>query len=290
MIRTVWSQQIGFILMVTLCWSQVTPSVNAQGPGSRRPRAIGNSDADIPCPSLEGRIGIKDANAMAEIKEAMVTSLRTDGSGFELRGIVTTGTGDRAQQSQAIVVVEEKGKVRFDILGDAEQRSMRMSGRYGQVRSSDGKVQMLQDGDITSLFATPSQIWESVNRQDVGVSDDGIVTVEKNRLHKITVITYKNDYSHNNAQNTIATTFYFEPDGHYLVKTASIVYGANDSVHEHLRVITYSDYRKTEASGIIPFHYSETDDGQPVMTFVVTKASTTQRHDDSYFTFTKGEK
>ncbi len=266
-------------LIALLLVPLLSETLNAQQSETRRKTFVGPFDVNYSYPIPEGKIGQRDIVAMTEIKEAAAVTALPERGCVEVQGLFTSRPGRTERQFSASVAIESNHRFRLDVQKPDGVFSIRLTNNNGQVKQETGKIDSLDEIDFGEPLAMPWQLLEITNRRDSAVIDDGIITVDGYRMHKITVTIFQPQIG-----GPVAAAFYFDPSNHLLQKCALINHGAANRYLQYLLVLTYGDYR-TEQGVLTPHEFWETVNGQLIMRLNVTSANLTSRHDDSYFTF-----
>lgn len=262
-------------LAVLLCLCSTTSSQQMK---EKRRTFFGPSDQDIPYPSQEGKPGERDFGAMEEIKAATASSIVAENSALDMKGTLTIGPKDNAQELAVSIAIETDLRFRLDIEKDSGTQTSRINGNIGQVKQGKNTPQALEDIAFVSPFSLPMLLPQIADRKDAAVVDDGVVQIGNQSLHKLTITLFQTRFGPD------AACFYFDPRTHTLQKGAFLEHSVGNRTITYLTVVSYGEYRK-EQDLLLPHWYSQTMDGQPVMTILVTSASIAARHDTSFFSF-----
>jgi hypothetical protein len=265
---------LGLLLLLVL-----PNTVTAQQLNAHRKTFIGPYDSEYSEPVAEGKIGEKDAAAMAEIKQSVAAVALPEREGIDAHGLLTSGSAKSEQQFPASIAIENDGRFRMDVQKPGGVFSIRLIGHDGRARRETGVTDTLNDIDFGNPLSMPSQLLEIANRKDAAVVDDGLVVIGDYRMHKVTVTLF-----HPQLGDPVAASFYFDSVNHLLQKSALVNHSATSSSLKYLRVVTYGSYGMEKAV-MFPHEYSETVNGQLIMTLKITSANLTSRRNDSYFTF-----
>ncbi|MGA2654124.1 MAG: hypothetical protein ABSF28_26685 [Terracidiphilus sp.] len=266
---------LGLILLLP----ELSDIALAQQPNPQRKTFIGPYDSEFPYPVAEGRIGEKDAAALAEIKQSVGATGFPERAGIEAQGLYTNGSAKTEQQFPASVAIEKDGRFRLDVQKRNGIFSIRLALRSGQAMRESGLTYTVHDIDFGEPIAMPSQLLEVADREDAAVVDDGDVVIGDYRMRRVTITLF-----HSQMGDPAAAAFYFDPLSHLLEKSVLVSHSGTNRSLEYLKVITYGSYR-AEQGVTLPHEYSETVNGQLIMTLKITSANVTSRHDDTYFKF-----
>jgi hypothetical protein len=256
-----------------------TCAAYAQWPVAHTKTFHGPYDSEYPYPAIEGKSGQKDAVALARIEQATKLTSIPDGMGLQMQALLKKGSEKVGQQASAAVTIEHPRLFRMDVEENGGTRSLRIVGENGQVKRATGSVEPLDQLDFGELLTLPSHLFELASRKDAAVTDDGPVTVGDLRLDKMTITLFKSK-----SGKPISMSLYFDSGTHLLKKSVVTRYSAMNPYLESLKVATYDDYRAVE-SLMVPYKFSETANGQPMISITVNSASLAARHDESFFKF-----
>lgn len=252
---------------------------SAQQRSARVRTFAGSYDSEYSYPIVEGKAGKRDLSAVDEIKQATDETTLSEGLGIEAKGLVSVGTGKTERQYSVSLAVEKHGRFRMDSGEGDTQRSIR-SGKNGvQVKQGNGLTGTLNDVEFGDPLALPEHLREIINREDSSVVEDGLVSIDKQHFNKVTVSLFNTKTG-----IPVAASFYFDTETHLLRKSVFSQHVVANNHREYLKVVTYSDYR-TIQSVLYPLEYTESVDGQLLMSLKLTSAHMAASHNESYFTF-----
>lgn len=274
--------KIAFVsaVLIPLFLSLMTPGIAvAQRTKAATKAFSGPNDADVSYPATEGKIGQKDASALAEIHQAVAASLVPDHVGLEMTGTLTSSFGDKQKEYSTSFAIDGGRRFRLDIQKENGTRSVRIDRDNGKARQSNQAPQELEDIDFVNPLGMPSLLLDIVDRKDSAVVDDGSVTVGDQSLKKVTITLFRPRYG-----DPVSASFYFDTSTHLLKKGAFLEHSLGNRSLKFLTVMTYGDYRQ-EQSMLLPHEYSETVNGQHIMSIKVATVSVTAAHETSYFSF-----
>jgi hypothetical protein len=259
------------------------PIVRSSGP-EVRPAFRGRLDSEFSYPQVEGSTGQKDVGAMEELKASASAFSSSDIEGIEASGIISIGTGENLRELNASLVAEKGNRYRLDVSTEAGNRSVLYDGARELVKAN-GAISGMPGRILGERIILPFQLLEVAKRSEVAVIDDGNQTVEGRALHRITIITpirTSSPSAEQSASSLVASSFYFDPATHRLLKSIGQIPYASGNLPKMLKVITYGDYRKVQDI-VAPFLITETNNGQLGMTFKLSNLSTTNGHDKAFF-------
>ncbi len=258
--------------------------VSAQSPAQHRPTFRGKYDAEFSFPTIEGKAGQKDPGALQEIDASVAASGPADSPGIQMQGAMILG-GNDTELLKVSLDLEIGNRYRMDIERGSGQQSVRFDGYIEAARDLNGQTKRLPGMPLGERIIFPSQLKEFTKREDVLVIDDGNLTVAGQLMHKITVVyCLFPPFGTGIHADLAATSFYFDPVKHYLLKSVAAVPYVSGNLPKMLKVITYSDYRTVQGM-TVPFAFFETNNGQPGMTLKASEVLPATQHDNSYFRF-----
>ena len=251
----------------------------AQQPKHPLRTIYGSTDADIQIPLPEGIPGQKDPSALSAVTDYINQSLSPKDKEIDVVGVLTLGSGNGQERLPVSFAIASGNKFRLDVMGGHGLRSFRINGSEGHIQEPDQKAVGLGDSEGLDPLAFPMALLDLVHRKDSSLVDDGIATIDEQKLHKLTITLFSTRLG-----KPIGVALYFNTGDHTLRKSAVIEHSRGDDSLKYLKVTTYGDYRE-EDSILLPHEYSESINGQPAMSLKVTTISVIANHDDSYFSF-----
>jgi hypothetical protein len=227
-------------------------------------RISGTDDRDVPTPVKAGVRGRKDAGALQEIVSFLQAVHFNGWTDMEGTGIATLPADSGEGQCSATLMILGSDDVRLDLQTAKGVRSIRLSGAMGETQHETGtRTSVPPSTAAIGLFAFSQLFTRNFSVNDLSVVDRGIIQIEGNALHRITL---EVPYERKNADGSghdrdLATDLYFDPASHLLIKSANLIRLGNSGAANLLRVVTYTDYREVNAM-LIPFRYTQTLNGQ----------------------------
>jgi hypothetical protein len=275
-----------FYLLIAFGMSGAAQESPSSQTRSHHPTFRGQYDTDISIPEVEGVPGEKDPAALKELDSAAGVSIPTDWLGIQVEGRLRVGVHADAQDVPAKLVIRRGARLEFDI-SDSNASSIRVNAGLRFVLHGDQVIGTQQTSLLGGPFWASFQLLESSRLPEVSVIDDGIMAIEGQQLHRITMVAPKKPELSSQSRmpsTRFATSFYFDPTSHLLVKSVCVAELMNNPAQRTLQVITYSDYRVSQGVSL-PFRYTETDNGQLSFEFQAQTVSGSNGHDSSYFHF-----
>lgn len=253
--------------------------VDAQRSKSINKTFTGPNDSEFPYPTQEGKMGQSDPAALAEINQSVASSLVPEHAGLEVTGTLTSGPGDAQQQYPVSFVIDNGRRFRLDIQKPKGTRTLRIDGDKGKAKQGNDTIQELEDIEFVNPLGLPSLLQEIAGRKDASVVDDGVFVVKDHSMNKVTITLFRTRFN-----VPVSASFYFDSATHTLEKGVFVEHSLGNRSLKNLMVMTYGGYRKDQ-SVLLPHEYSETINGQLLMTLKVTTTAITPGHDNSYFSF-----
>jgi len=162
-------------------------------------------------------------------------------------------------------------RFRLDVETPVGLESTRIQGRAGTVQAGN-KPPSTFDPDTAILGMFPFEIVTRVvpGVNDVALLDHPSIAGVLQSLHRVTIeLPAAAWHSEIKSRGTLAIDLYFDSTTHLLAKTVSSVLIPGARRVMVVSVVSYSDYRQV-GTAVVPFHYSETLDGQPYRTLQLT--------------------
>jgi hypothetical protein len=242
-------------------------------------------DSTVFSPEPAATLGQKDEAAVAELTANI--SVLSGGSrwvGMQGTGTITYGT-DSTQNS---VTLSNLGADRFrlDTQTPGGVESIRIDRRIGKIQFENGPVSVLNpDTAILGIFPFEIAQRAASPGKNVALLDRGTTSSDGRSLHRVALeMPSVIGNPATKSQKTLPVDLYFDPATHLLVKSVCYVLIPGGRQVPFLSVVTYSDYRSVGAS-VVPFHYSESLNGQPYRTVQLTSVQLNPTLSATYFQF-----
>jgi hypothetical protein len=244
----------------------------------------GLPDCDVPVPTNSGVLGQKDAPALTELGHHLAVVGPGPWGGIQATGKITYAAQD-ATTYDATLSNLGVDRFRLDTQTKRGPMSIRIRHSFGEIQNDDGSMTFISPNTAAAgLFPFETARAADVSPEFTSLVDHGLVAVGGVELHRITFEFALTGNSTARSKPTTTTDLYFDPTSHLLVKTANSVDIPGTPRVKFLRVVTYSDYRKVGTT-MIPFHYSETLDGQQYWMLQLSYVQLNPALSPTYFDF-----
>lgn len=251
---------------------------------------VGNTDQGVVLPQGVPLVRRQDPEALAVIQtyRSMIglgAWIDMQGKG-ELTSTAKDSTGNSAPENATFWIRGHHG-YRLDIQNPQGMSSLRMDGAYGAVQHADGKTKPMDARDaVAGLLAFPMLMETNFPAANVMLIDEGMATVDGASLHRITV---ERPWPGNPVDGmgnplTTVTDLYFNPQTHFLMKSANSVLGTRPSPEQMVQVITYEGYRAINGMQVAS-RYRQTLNGQILWTLQLNQIQLNQGLPQSDFHF-----
>lgn len=242
-------------------------------------------DSSVFTPEPTTKLGQQDAAATTEV--AAYTSALSGGRHWMgMQGIGTVTYANGPTEFNATLSNRGNLSFRLDIQTPAGLESTRVQGRMGAVQLGT-KPSTPIDPDTAILGIFPFEIVARAvpSAQNASLIDGGTVSSNGQSLHRITLELPAMSLSvTTKLPGTLPIDLYFDPTTHLLVKSVCNVLMPGGRRTPFLSVVTYSDYR-TVGTSVVPFHYSESINGQPYRALQLTSVQLNPSLSADYFRF-----
>lgn len=273
----VWSKLFLFVMFGS--WA-VLP-IHAQTSSVSSAEAM---DAGITRPVITGVLGRVDADALKEVTVHLAATGAAPWKGMQGTGVIVYAQEKTSYPATLSMLGTDR--FRLDAQTSKGETSIRINGLVGKI-GGPGGTPFTMPPDTAAAGIFPFQMVRAAHfpGKRTTLVDHEPVTANGTQLHRISVErpTIGSNPATKSAQ-TIAIDFYFDPLTNLLVKSASFQAAADGHSASFLRVVTYSDYRRVGTS-MIPFHYSESMDGELYWTLRLTDVQLNPTFDTTYFQF-----
>ncbi len=270
----------------------ISPALALQAQTDRG-RVYGPLDSDVKMPKATGKFGQIDASASSEI----ASHRNAVGASSTWQGM--SGTGQITYPGDSSPVVDDAtftilniDNFRLDVTTANGIQSTRISGAYGAIKSADGTMRyFVPTSAKQGLVAYPLLLDAAFPRVGTSVFDMGMITVNGNPLHRITVERPLNPAMLPSASmpmreklwQDVVTDYYFDPTTHLLHKSVDLIQ-IPGSKSKMLQCITYSDYQRVEGV-LIPFNYRQTLNGHVQWILQLNQVQAYPSQQQSFFIF-----
>lgn len=258
---------------------------------SSLPAVTGPYDKGFSFPIAVKQLGEKDEVA-AQIVRAYLRAVGVSApSSFCAAGTITFGVSSTSDSSVSahLAIGPAENQERLDITTPKGGKSIRFHGAIAGILQSDGMVtQFPAMSAAAGLFVTSNEILKATDDPNISLSDGGTVVVDGNTYHEITYGRPLPGFARPSKPTpTLATSLFFDPNTHLLLKAADVVPLSGSSHVRRLRVISFGNYQATSA-GMQPFSITETRDGQLVWQLSLTTVENSCDQPSGYFALTGG--
>ena len=241
-----------------------------------------------PYPDSHIALGHKDPTALQIVQQCLLAFRGAQWSGFDAMGTIRASNGRSSSELPATLSIDRELRSRLDIVTAVGNRSIRMDGPLGGMKSETGAVTVLPPATSSAgLVSLPELLSTAVHDPTVSLIDEGITQIDDRPLHRVAYIRpqSKRAFEHPSAMlPPLATDFYFDESTHFLVRSVDAVHLQASDRSSHQRVLLYSDFRAA-AGVMLPYRYSEFLDGRFVWEILLTEVSSGSEHDAAYFRF-----
>jgi hypothetical protein len=216
-------------------------------------------EATFPLPSVTGKLGHKDAGAVAEVAAHLRAVAASGWHDLEGTGTLTYDDGDAHSASLYLM---GSAYTRLDVVMDSETRSVRLQSSFGSFMGDSGEQSSLLPKTSRTGIVAFSRLWtDALGSALPSLFDQGLYTGSGTSLHRITIEYPLNPGGYSSGDPTVATDLYFDPSTHLLLFSVDDVAFSNSSGQRFLRVTSYGDYQPF--SGIqFPTQIQQTLNGQ----------------------------
>jgi hypothetical protein len=287
-------KKVSLLLVAVICLVVPTANILAQarsGESSAIPQGrliFGEYDRESTFPKAEGVPGQKDPEALSLVSMYLSASGSSPWTGFDAIGTMTVGEGSSQRQIRATFSVGQRNRYRLDVTTPLGIRSVRINGTIGAVQQEDGKTFNLPAASVgAGLIPLPPTLENAAKDSRDSLLDGGLVKLDGTKLHKITFVRplfLRSSQTSHQLADPLVTALFFDPTTHLLVKSVDAILLDTASQTQHLRVITYGDFRSIGGYNI-PFRYRETVDGRLSWILELTNVTVATNHEAAYFQF-----
>lgn len=249
----------------------------------------GNYDQGVPFPIAKPAQQSQSATALGVIQEYRAAVGTAAWSDMQGTGKISfTASADGTSSKNAILQLVGSRACRLDIAMSNGTRSIRMAASIAGIQDENGRQRNLDSRDSAEgLIVFPELLDPHFISDSTVLADQGKTTVDGVSLYRVSIGTFLSSglIGKDTSPILTVTDFYFNPDSHLLVKSASAIIGASGaSPQRSLRVISYGDYRSVQGVEI-PFQYRETINGQIIWTLQLNTVQLNQGISESAFHF-----
>lgn len=237
---------------------------------------------NFPLPSTTGKLGNKDAGALAEIKAYLQAVSATGWQSLEGTGTLTFQDGN---VHSAILYLKGAKYSRLDITMDSGTRSLRVSGFAARFQDEKGNSGTLTPTTSSAGIVAFPRLWtEAAVSAKISLYDQKVYAGTGQNLHRITIEYPLDDQEGSSfSKRTAATDLYFDPSTHLLLFSVDS-FSVSTMRQRLTRVTSYANYQPFEGVSV-PATIKQILNGQDQWTLQLSQVTMNPNSPASTFLF-----
>jgi hypothetical protein len=253
---------------------------------AQKQQIVGTVDQAVSTPATKIPITQRDVTALQELVDYMKATGSEQWRGLQAGGTIRYGSSSDAVLYPATLTLSTHGETRLDVQRETGITSLRMSGLSGHLRREDGTMSNIPLRNAALGLVAFSHLFSSgFPEADLAVADRGVVLLDGQRLHRITLqypLLPSSMHMHL-GQPPASSDLYFTAD-HLLYKSAALIEALQLTPQKYLSVVTYRNYHRVDGVQI-PLQISDTLDGQPLWVLELSAPHSYSAQDSSFFAY-----